>query len=346
MKKNRRWKRQTAVHVAAKLQQTGAPSSAAAPVSSKILPTPSSANWRGMALDFAVIAANLFLLAPLARLLRAGGQAFLTPGRTVGGDVSPAVGWLFLSVFGAHTLGAYLKRLPRQARLSGVAADDAADRSMSSEASLTGVSERTRRRRLQQLAPKWSPQPNKLFIGIVCGLLLAHFFIFLMLLFSGWQSTWLNDWSPLFGSKPADNTYAAFFVRFILIIFILPLPTALVLVGLSTGGDAPPATWRTHWATELLADLLLYFSIIVLTLILHVLIAPRFVNVEGLAGWTVGNVLASLVPLALAFSIFYLPPRLIYLAEDYRSPWAWLTILLALLSLAYRTFFPDMTSSW
>jgi hypothetical protein len=91
---------------------------------------------------------------------------------------------------------------------------------------------------------------------------------------------------------------------------------------------------------------LLYYSIIVLTLILHVLIAPRFVNVEGLAGWTIGNVLASLVPLALAFSIFYLPPRLIYLAEDYKSPWAWLTILLALLSLAYRTFFPDMTSAW
>jgi hypothetical protein len=346
MKKQRRWKRQAAAHVAAKPQQTGAQASAAAPVPGKILPAPASMNWRGIALDLAVIATNLFLLAPLARLLRAGGQAFLTPGRTVGGEVSPAVGWLFLSVFGAHALGAYLKPLPRQARLAARPVDDANDHLMSSAARLTGVSERTRRRRLQQLAPKWSPEPNKLFIGIVCGLLLAHFFIFLMLLFSGWQSTWLNGWSPLFGSKPADNTYTAFFVRFVLIIFILPLPTALVLVGLSTGGDAPPATWRTHWLTELLADLLLYFSIIVLTLILHVLIAPRFVNVEGVAGWTMGNVLASLIPLALAFSIFYLPPRLIYLAEDYKSPWAWLTILLALLSLAYRTFFPDMTSAW
>jgi hypothetical protein len=343
MKKQRRWKRQTAAHIAAKPQQTDAQSGATSPAPGKILPARPSVNWRGMALDLAVIAANLFLLAPLARLLRAGGQGFLMPGRTVGGDVSPAVGWLFLSVFGAHTLGAYLKRLPRQARLTGVVADDAADRSMSREARLTGVSERTRRRRLQQLAPKWSPEPNKLFIGIVCGLLLAHFTIFMMLLFSGWQSTWLNGWSPLFGSKPADNTYTAAFVRFVLIIFIMPLPTALVLVGSSTGGDAPPATWRTHWATELLADLLLYFSIIVLTLIMHVLIAPRFVNVEG---WTVGNVLASLIPLALAFSIFYLPPRLIYLAEDYKSPWAWLTILLALMSLAYRTFFPDMTSAW
>ena len=47
----------------------------------------------------------------------------------------------------------------------------------------------------------------------------------------------------------------------------------------------------------------------------------------------------------LAFNFFYLPPRLIYLAEDYRSPLTWLTILLALLSLAYRTFFPD-SFSW
>jgi hypothetical protein len=48
----------------------------------------------------------------------------------------------------------------------------------------------------------------------------------------------------------------------------------------------------------------------------------------------------------LAFLILYLPPRLIYLAEDYRSPRAWLTILLALVTLAYRTFFPDRIFSW
>jgi hypothetical protein len=61
---------------------------------------------------------------------------------------------------------------------------------------------------------------------------------------------------------------------------------------------------------------------------------------NGSTGQTLGDVLASLIPLALAFSIIYLPPRLIYLAEDYKAPVTWLTILLALLALAYRTFFP------
>ena len=44
--------------------------------------------------------------------------------------------------------------------------------------------------------------------------------------------------------------------------------------------------------------------------------------------------------------ILYLPPRLVYLAEDYRKPLAWLTILLALFALAYRTFFPARTFGW
>lgn len=277
--------------------------------------------WRGVALDLLVVAAQLFLLAPLARLLREGGQNFLTNGKGVAGIVSPTVGWLFLSVFAAHALGAYLKRLPRQARLSARAGG----------------------RRVVETFGVRSPA-RKVLAGVACALLLAHFFTFMSLLFSGWQSTGLESWSPLFGESAAENTYGAFFVRFVLIIFVMPLPTALVAINLSTDAGAPPSqTWRTHWTTESCADLLLYYSIIVVTLVMNVLIAPRFVADTGAQGS--GDVLASLIPLSLAFSIFYLPPRLVYLAEDYRSPLAWLTILLALLALAYRTFFPD-ASSW
>jgi hypothetical protein len=277
--------------------------------------------WRGVALDLSVVAAQLFLLAPLARVLREGGQNFLAGKKGVAGIVSPTVGWLFLSVFAAHALGAYLKRLPRQARLSA-----RADGRQGVE-SLGG----------------WSLS-QKVLTGVACALLLAHFVTFMSLLFSGWQSTGLESWSPLFGESPAQNTYAAFFVRFVLIIFVMPLPTALVAISLSTDAGAPLLqTWRAHWMMELFADLLLYYSIIVVTLVMNVLIAPRFVADGSAKG--LGDVLASLVPLALAFSIFYLPPRLVYLAEDYRSPLAWATILLALLALAYRTFFPD-ASSW
>jgi hypothetical protein len=273
----------------------------------------SRASWRGVILDLIVVAANLFLVAPLARLLRAGGQTFLSTGQNNNAIVSPAVGWLFLSVFAAHAVGAFLKRLPRRARVSA--------------------------------SPL--PTPNKLLVFVACVLLLFHFAIFLLLLDSGWQGSGLEDWVSVFGKGGGadESPFFAFLVRFALIIFILPLPTFLAALAAFNDGDAPPASWRTHWATEFFADLLLYFSIIVLTVIMNVLIAPRFVSIGGDAGRTLGDVLASLVPLALAFSIIYLPPRFIYLAEDYRAPATWLTILLALLTLAYRTFFPD-ASTW
>jgi hypothetical protein len=289
-----------------------------------------------------VVVGNLFLLAPLARVLRAGGQGFLGPRGDEPGAVSSVVGWLFLSVFAAHAVGAYLKRLPRQARLS---ARSTGGELAHAGARLSGVSERMRRRRLSEIIRPRASSPNKLIVGVVCALLVAHFFIFMSLLFTGWQSTPLESWSPLFGHNPANSSVRETLVRFVLIIFIMLLPTFLVAIGLGGDGEAPPASWRTHWATELLADLLLYFSIVVITLILNVLVAPRFANGQGLADSSFGDVLASLIPLALAFSILYLPPRLVYLTEDYRKPLAWLTILLALLSLAYRTFLPA-ASSW
>ncbi len=342
-----RYKRRQAARHAAAPQQTKAQAGAALPVNRQTAPRQSQGRWRGIVLDLSVIAANLFLLAPLARLLHAEGQAFLAPGSDASNIVSPTVGWLFLSVFAAHALGAYLKRLPRLARLT------ARQSGATNARPIAYVSDRTRRRRLREFAP-WPPSPHKLLVGIVATLLLLHFTIFLMLLVAGWQGTGLNGWVSIIGKGgPDQHPFYAFLVRFVLICFILPLPTFLVLLtlgsapdALSSAPDAPPVSWRTHPATEFVADLLLYFSIIVLTVILHVLIAPRFVSVAGNAGRTVGDVLASLVPLALAFSIIYLPPRLIYLTEDYKAPTAWLTVLLALVSLAYRTFFPGNAFSW
>src|SRR5947209_1720403 len=270
-------------------------------------------NGRGIALDVLVVVCNLFLLAPLARVLREGGQGFLAAGKDPGWKVSPDVGWLFLAVFVAYTVGIGLKRAARRARLNA-------------------------------LAPGAHRPASIVLVFAVCALLVFHFFIFLAFLVTGWQSTGLERFSPLFGSGTAGYGFFNFVVRFLVFIFILPLPTGLTLFWLFAGRDAPgssaapAATLLARSAVELVGDLLLYFSVVVITVILNVLIAPRFVHAGGASAWTDGGALVSLVPLALAFSIFYLPPRLVYLAEDYRSPLAWLTILLALLSLAFRTF--------
>jgi hypothetical protein len=274
-----------------------------------------SRNGRGIALDVMVVVCNLFLLARLARMLREGGQGFLAAGNDAAQTVNPDVGWLFLSVFAAYAVGIALKRAAHRARPNAPSSDA-------------------------------SRPASRVFVFAVCALLVFHFFIFLTLLVTGWQSTALERFSPLFGSGTAGGGFFDFVVRFVVFIFILPLPTGLTLLWLFAvrdapgASDAPAPTLLPRPAVELVGDGLLYFSVVVITLILNVLIAPRFVAVAGAPGWTAGGALASLVPLMLAFSIFYLPPRLVYLAEDYRSPLAWLTIVLALLALTYRTFFP------
>jgi hypothetical protein len=310
-------------------------------VGQRVAPITSRVSWRGIILDLTVVAANLFLVVPLARLLRAGGQAFLATGQNDDARVSPAVSWLFLSVFAAHAFGAFLKRLPRQARLAARQSGETEARCDAGASDADDIAASERRRKRRQLTPRL-PTTNKLLVFVACALLLFHFAIFLLLLDSGWQGTGLDNWVSVFGkSSGADaSPFFAFLVRFVLIVFILPAPTFLAALASVGVGDAPPASWRTHWLTELCADLLLYFSIVVITIVMNVVVAPRFALVAGEGERTSGDMLASLIPLALAFSIIYLPPRFIYLAEDYRVPATWLTILLALLTLAYRTFFP------
>jgi hypothetical protein len=345
MKKSQRWKRQAAHRDAAVSPEAETKDGNVAQVRARAPASWLSRNWRGIALDVAVVVCNLFLLAPLARVLREGGQRFLAPGKDVGWKVSPEVGWLFLSVFAAYTIGIILKRAARQARLNSLWAGAGVGGADTSQAGGAGASSPTIRRRPRGISGGAYGRASKVLVFAVCTLLLFHFFIFLMLLVTGWQSTGLESFSPLFGSNTAGNSYFNFFVRFVLFIFILPLPTGLTLYYISAEPSAPDTsatapTLLANPAAEFVADLLLYFSVVTITLVMNVLVAPRFVNVEGASGWTLDNVFASLIPLALAFTVFYLPPRLVYLAEDYRTPAAWLTITLALLTLAYRTFFP------
>src|SRR5947209_15551618 len=91
MKKSQRWKRQTAHRDDAEPRQTEAEVGDAAHVSESVPASRFSLNWRGITLDIVVVAANLFLLAPLARVLREGGAVFFAArgdaGQQVGSDV-------------------------------------------------------------------------------------------------------------------------------------------------------------------------------------------------------------------------------------------------------------------
>lgn len=93
---------------------------------------------------------------------------------------------------------------------------------------------------------------------------------------------------------------------------------------------------RAYWLIELLGDVLLMSAITVFSFIWSLWLAGIFT--QHTAQLSIGTRVFALFMSAFAFGLFYLTPRFIYLAEDYRSKWTWLTIGLAFLPLALRIF--------
>lgn len=96
------------------------------------------------------------------------------------------------------------------------------------------------------------------------------------------------------------------------------------------------AAVRRHWLVELLADVLLMSAITIFSMIWGLWLAGIFSAHTN--GETLGLKIFSLFMAAFAFGLFYLTPRFIYLAEDYRNKWTWATIGLAMLPLVLRIF--------
>jgi hypothetical protein len=56
-------------------------------------------------------------------------------------------------------------------------------------------------------------------------------------------------------------------------------------------------------------------------------------------GDLIGNIVAMVLFVAPMFAMFYIAPRVLYLAEDFMYPGTWLSIVLAMLPLAKRVVF-------
>jgi hypothetical protein len=114
------------------------------------------------------------------------------------------------------------------------------------------------------------------------------------------------------------------------------LPTAMVGCAVLPPKNLRDGIWRTHWSAEVLADLALLFSAVMVILVGGDLVAMILVKVWG--HYELQNVwLMGFATLPLA--IIYLAPRLLFLIEDYADPLAWVRILLVMLPLAKRIIF-------
>jgi hypothetical protein len=110
-------------------------------------------------------------------------------------------------------------------------------------------------------------------------------------------------------------------------------PTVLTLWALLPFREKPAEDARRLRHREYAADAALYASALI------ILAWWDGVFVEMLAGAAKGHWLMSIVLVLLTtvpFAMFYLAPRMLFLAEDYRDPKAWGRILLVALSLAKR----------
>lgn len=86
-------------------------------------------------------------------------------------------------------------------------------------------------------------------------------------------------------------------------------------------------------AIEMLADLLLWTSMIIMTYFFWGLMYSDIENVRGIGLSARGVVM--LVASSLLFVVFYLPERYLFLVEDYQSPWTWVQVWAAMLPLTF-----------
>ena len=113
---------------------------------------------------------------------------------------------------------------------------------------------------------------------------------------------------------------------------ILGLAPTVMTVGVMLKPRMPPELSHSFARRELLADLLLYASCMIILAWWNGSLAELFAGVEA----SLPMRLLLIVLITVPFSMFYLAPRIPFLLEDHRDRWTWLTILLAMLPLVVR----------
>ena len=123
----------------------------------------------------------------------------------------------------------------------------------------------------------------------------------------------------------------------VLVFFLSMIPTALVWRALTPYKQPPAPDWRSTRAAEVVADLCLFAYMLVNLAIWNTVTAGANLPASGprdLFERALGFVLISPVIL-----LFYIPPRLLFLVEDYKYRATWISMTLAVAPVAYRLIY-------
>jgi hypothetical protein len=130
----------------------------------------------------------------------------------------------------------------------------------------------------------------------------------------------------------------------VLLFFLCIIPTALVWRAMTPYSKPPADDWRTSRAAELVADLCLFAYMVVNLAIWNTVTSGSAARVAGVGEFferALGFVLISPVIL-----LFYLPPRLLFLVEDWKYRATWLSMTLAVAPVAYRLIVGTVKTDW
>ncbi|MGB9178676.1 MAG: hypothetical protein WCB68_05455 [Pyrinomonadaceae bacterium] len=120
----------------------------------------------------------------------------------------------------------------------------------------------------------------------------------------------------------------------VLVFFFSMIPTALVWRAMTPYKKPPKPDWRDSRGAEIVADSCLLAYMLVNLAVWNTLTAGSNMRATG-----VGDVLSralGFVILSPVILLFYLPPRLLFLVEDYKYPATWISMTLAVAPVAYR----------
>jgi hypothetical protein len=120
----------------------------------------------------------------------------------------------------------------------------------------------------------------------------------------------------------------------VLVFFLSMIPTALVWRAITPYKKPPEPDWRNSRWVEAAADLCLFAYMLVNLAVWNTVTSGSNVRAAG-----VGDALSralGFVLLSPVILLFYLPPRLLFLVEDYRYPATWVSMALAVAPVAYR----------
>lgn len=123
----------------------------------------------------------------------------------------------------------------------------------------------------------------------------------------------------------------------VLVFFLSMIPTALVWRALTPYKQPPAPGWRNTRGTEVVADLCLFAYMLVNLAIWNTVTSGANLPASGprdLFERALGFLILSPVIL-----LFYIPPRLLFLVEDYKYRLTWLSMTLAVAPVAYRLIY-------